>query len=75
MIHKTSLKHYENWEEIAEEIGDLRYDALADFFKALSDKIREDGAKDKARGRHQLAQELSTIANKLEDATQASNIA
>lgn len=68
MIHETQVKNYNgNLEELAEEIGNLRYDALAEFLELLSKKISKDGAKDKGQGRVQLATQLFSCAGKLEE--------
>ena len=56
MKHKSWLKNYEwNFEKLAEEIGDLRYDTLSQFLQFLSKKIEKDGQKDKGRGRDKLS--------------------
>jgi hypothetical protein len=72
MIHKTTIDHYEDMEELAEKIGDLQYDALAEFLAALNKKIASDGAKDAARGRVQLASELNQLAKHLAEGAEAS---
>lgn len=65
MIHNTEIEGY-NLTDLAEQIGDLRYDALADFLKALSLKIEKDGQKDESRGRVKLATQLKKTANELQ---------
>ncbi len=66
MIHLTSVPKYPGTlEELAKDLGDLRYDALADFLKLLSEKIEKDGHKDAGRGRAVLAGHLHDCANKL----------
>lgn len=70
MKHKSWIKNYErNFEKLAEEIGDLRYDTLAEFLKLLGNKIERDGIKDKERGRLKLAKQLQGAANQLIDAS------
>ncbi len=67
MIHRDDLAGYKGTlEELAEEVGDLKYDALAGFLKALSLKIAKDGEKDRSRGRVQLATCLENSAQGLE---------
>jgi len=66
MIHETTVKKYQgNLKDLSINIGDLRYDALADFLKLLSDKIQSDAHKDKERGRLKLAEELYACAEQL----------
>lgn len=72
MIHRSGLPHYQDdWKKLAEELGDLRYDALADFLSALSDKIALDAGEDEARGRHKLASKLHESAAQLSGAGNA----
>ena len=66
MIHKTDIDQYPHGlANLAKDLGDLRYDALADFLEALSAKIKEDAAKDDGRGRIQLAAQLNGCAEQL----------
>lgn len=58
-------------QKLAEEIGDLRYDALAEFLGLLAAKMQNDGDKDKSRGRTQLAESLHTCADRLTAARSA----
>jgi hypothetical protein len=40
MTHQSGLPHYQDdWGKLAGELGDLRYDALADFLSALRDAV------------------------------------
>lgn len=67
MIHQTQVENYNgNLTDLAEEIGNLRYDALADFLDLLSKKIRKDGEKDENRGRVKLATQLFSATDSLE---------
>ena len=64
MIHKDHIDHYDqSMEQLAKDLGDLKYDALSQFLKLLSNKIQEDGQKDQVRGRVKLAKELSIDFN------------
>lgn len=66
MEHKTDIKGYEqNFEQLAADIGDLRYDALAEFLELLGKKIEQDGLLDKDRGRVKLARNLDHAAKAL----------
>jgi monomeric isocitrate dehydrogenase len=55
---------------LANEIGDLRYDALAEFLMTLSQKLESDGKKDGARGRKQLAHCLQASSEAIKHATE-----
>lgn len=48
--------------EIAEIIGDLRYDALRDFFHHLSVELEKDSESDLSRGRKKLAAKLENLS-------------
>jgi hypothetical protein len=66
MIHKSTVEHYPgDLAALAEEIGNLKYDALAEFLRLLSAKIDGDAAKDQARGRVQLAAALRSAAGRI----------
>ena len=67
MVHQTKVKSYPGTlEKLAVEIGDLRYDALAEFLELLAQKIEIDGDKDKSRGRSQLAAQLHRCSTNLQ---------
>ena len=57
--------------ELAEELGNLRYDALAAFLAALAAKLETDSGKDAARGRKKLAAALHAASGELADAASA----
>lgn len=66
MIHKKIVDEYPGTlAGLAEDIGNLRYDALADFLHLLSEKIAADGEKDHSRGRLKLAGRLFACAEQL----------
>ena len=66
MVHKASLKYYPDLQSLAEEIGDLRYDALEAFLHHLALKLKKDSEADAKRGRPQLAGNLMNASNYLE---------
>lgn len=66
MIHKTGIKHYPNLELLAQEIGDLRYDALKVFLHHIALKLKKDSEADAKRSRPQLAGSLMNASNFLE---------
>jgi hypothetical protein len=71
MIHKTSIENINSFEELVEEIGNLRYDKLAEFLSLLSNKIHEDGNNDFNKNRIKLAQYLRLTGNNIYDAALA----
>lgn len=76
MIHKDQIDGYEGSPaDLAEAIGDLKYDALANFLALLAAKIEKDGAKDRNRGRIQLATSLEESAKNLRSAKSSIDIA
>ena len=59
MVHREDVGGYRgSLAELAGEVGDLRYDALAGFLRALAKKLAADGAADAGRGRPRLAAAL-----------------
>lgn len=73
MKHRKELEGYKGTlTELAEELGNLRYDSLAEFLAALSRKIRNDGEKDLSRNRVKLAAFLENCEKDL--ASSAENI-
>ena len=68
MIHKSEVEKYTgSMEELAEEIGNLKYDSLANFLDLLADKIQRDGQKDKERNRVKLANNLFQSAERIRE--------
>ena len=69
MKHPATVENYPGTlKQLAEEIGDLRYDALASFLSLLADKIQSDGDKDHSRNRVQLAKQLYYCSSALNEA-------
>ena len=66
MVHHDAVQSYAGTlAELAADVGNLRYDALAEFLRLLAAKITEDGQKDADRGRVQLAAALQNSAVEL----------
>ena len=66
MTHYDAVQNYAgSLAALAEDIGNLRYDALAEFLTLLAAKIAQDGQKDAGRGRSQLAAVLHSSAAEL----------
>src|SRR5207245_2651372 len=63
MVHRENIERYPgSLRELAEEIGNLRYDALAEFLHQLAAKLEADAAGDQRRGRPKLAVALGASA-------------
>ncbi|BAZ13469.1 hypothetical protein NIES4071_53080 [Calothrix sp. NIES-4071] len=69
MLHYETLEKYSgSLAELAVELGDLRYDALAAFLHALSQKLEMDAVADSNRGRVKLASVLLKSATDVKSA-------
>ena len=72
MVHKSMVGNYSGtMEALAEDIGNLKYDALSEFLQLLADKIELDGDKDKSRNRLKLAKNLHNCADRLREGKEA----
>jgi hypothetical protein len=69
MNHAKTIKGYSSLSQLAEEIGNLRYDKLTEFLGDLAAKIHKDSQADKGRGRPKLAELLAATSKELTDAT------
>lgn len=56
--HKKSVGEYTDMKKLAEDIGDLHYETLAEFFVHLTEKFERDADKDYKAKRYKLATEL-----------------
>lgn len=71
MKHTKTVRHFTGTsKELAGEMGDLYYDALAELLALLADKMSADSLADHGRGRPKLAEELSACAEHLQAASQ-----
>lgn len=71
MIHRSTLENYEgSFHQLAEELGNLRYDALAEFLQLFSEKLAKDSLADEKRGRAKLATCLAQASNHLGQSAQ-----
>ena len=57
--------------DLAELLGDLRYDGLADYLSALAEKLQRDSESDGGRGRGMLSRRLENAASGLRLAVDA----
>ena len=73
MKNKHIIKSNTENKDLAEEIGDLYYDSLADFLKELSKKLEKDSIADMNRGRDKLANNLNQASKKILDASKEIN--
>ena len=66
MIHTDTVEKYSGtMNELVEDIGNLRYDALSYFIELLAKKLKHDGDKDQSRGRVKLASHLYACSENL----------
>ncbi len=71
MKHTKTVPHFNGTNpQLAEEMGDLYYDALAELLALLADKMSADSLADHGRGRPKLAGKLSACAKHLQAASQ-----
>lgn len=69
MKHTRTVNLYQGTQaQLAENLGDLYYDTLADFLGLWSKKMARDAAADLGRGRPKLAAELDACAQHLDTA-------
>lgn len=59
MNHLRNINYPGSLDQLATDLGNLRYDALADFLKKLADKLAKDSDADLSRHRVKLAAELA----------------
>jgi hypothetical protein len=72
MQHANYVERYPGTHaELADELGNLRYDALATFLSALAAKLEVDSLQDAARGRKKLAAALHAASVEVADAAGA----
>jgi len=71
MKHTQKVPHFEGDAVLlAQEMGDLYYDSLAELLHLLAEKIANDARADAARGRERLAQQLNDSSRHLAHAAQ-----
>jgi hypothetical protein len=63
MKHSTKIEKYDGTtEELAEDVGNTRYDFSENFYKLLSEKYLSDAKHDKELGHEQVHSRLIKIA-------------
>jgi hypothetical protein len=69
MKHTNTVTRFQgSSDQLAEDIGDLYYDALALHLHLLAEKMAKDSIADAARGRNKLAAELMACSGNLKQA-------
>ena len=63
--HPTDVPGYSSLSDLAERVGNLRYDKLLEFVQALTADVRKQANKDHLAGKTQLATALDETASKL----------
>jgi hypothetical protein len=72
MIHPKQIDRFNgSLTELAEDLGNLQYDVLAEVLGLLAAKIEQDATKDSERGRVKLAASLKRCADNLNNAEDA----
>lgn len=70
--HRETIEQYPGTlAELAGDISNLRYDALAFFLQSLHRKLEADAGADEGRGRLKLSSALHSSAEHLDEAAQA----
>lgn len=69
MKHSDTIPYYDDLEPLAEALGDLYYDTLADFLHFLGDKLMQDANADMRRDRSALSGHLMACSLYLENAS------
>lgn len=68
MKHPVEIEKYDgSLTDLAEDLGNLRYDALRDFLNQLAIKLYRDGMADFAADRRQLGEKLFLASISLEE--------
>ncbi len=70
MQHRTAVEYPGGLQQLATDLGNLRYDSLAEFLRLLSDKIEQDEGADLGRNRPRLAGHLHRAAVEISRAWQ-----
>jgi hypothetical protein len=66
MKHSDQVVHFDgDHQQLAEELGDLYYDSLAELLCKLGEKLERDAGADHRRGRMKLTAELAAAADHL----------
>ncbi|MFH1064521.1 MAG: hypothetical protein V1729_05550 [Candidatus Woesearchaeota archaeon] len=71
MKHQNYAKGYDGTlQELAQSIGNMRYDSVAEFIQYLSEDLKRQAEGDRNRGRPKLASKLEMTAEQLSQAKQ-----
>lgn len=68
MKHDSKINYQGGLNQLAEDLGNLRYDALGEFLELLALKIEKDAGADEGRERYQLAKQLTYSAKHIKNA-------
>lgn len=67
MKHPIKLD-YVSLDQLAEDLGNLRYDALAYFLHKFANKLQKDSSADEGKQRHKLSEALSEARDSIKAA-------
>lgn len=73
--HPKEVAGITDMRQLAEQIGDLHYEALVKFLDELAMKLNRDGIKDRNAGRTRLANTLFAASEKIDGANACINLA
>ena len=73
MTHATSIKGFASLQDAAEEIGRMRYDALAEFLWHLMNEMQTQQMKDRNAKKLQLVDDTYPLIHALSDASAAAD--
>jgi hypothetical protein len=68
VAHPEKVRGFDSLDDLAREVGNLRYDSLAEFLGKLAQDIKQQAEADAKRGRPILSAALYQTADKIEDA-------
>lgn len=76
MKHPSTVIQYKgSLQDLAVDLGNLKYDALEEFLHLFAEKLREDSLADAGRNRHQLASRLQRASECLTEAREEIKVA
>ena len=67
--HPVNVKGFDSLEELAIQVGSMRYDKLAEFLQYLSEEIARQQEKDRQVGKTKLAADSEKLISSLGDAS------
>lgn len=66
--HTDSVEGYDNLDNLAKAIGNMKYDKLAEFLEHLADDVQRQADNDASNGKTKLSAKLYQVAKHLYEA-------